>query len=53
MKSALKVIIPGIVLGWVFVMNGLWINFIVCALILFAAGIVAWTFEQYDHHHTP
>ena len=54
MKSPTRtVIILGIVLGLAFLLNGLWINFVVCALVLFATGIVAWTLDQYDHHHTP
>jgi 4-amino-4-deoxy-L-arabinose transferase-like glycosyltransferase len=53
MKSTRTVIILGIVLGLAFLFNGLWINFVFCALVLFATGMVAWTLDQYDHHHTP
>jgi len=53
MNSTRTVIILGVLLGLAYLLNGLWINFVVCLLVLFAAGMVAWTLDQYDHHHTP
>jgi len=51
MKTHTKVLITGLVFGLLFVLSGLRADLAACGLVLFAIGMVAWTYEQYDHHH--
>lgn len=51
MKTIPTVLITGFVTGLLLLMGGLRADLVVCALILFAIGIVAWTIQQYRHHH--
>jgi hypothetical protein len=38
------------VFGLLFLLSGLRVELAVYGLVLFALGIVAWTYKQYDHH---
>ncbi len=54
MKTPLTAVIAGGLLWLLSLMFGRQVDLAFCAIVLFATGIVAWTFEQYgqhDHHH--
>ena len=50
MKTLPKVLFTGFVFGLLIVLSGLRAELAVFALVLFGMGLVAWTYEQYNHH---
>jgi len=51
MKTPLTVIITGVSLALGLMLVGRQIDVALCAVVLLGTGLVAWTVEQYDHHH--
>lgn len=50
MKTPLVAVIAGGLLWLLYVFFGRQIDVAFCAIILFGTGLIAWTFEQYEHH---
>jgi hypothetical protein len=51
MKTLPQVLITGFVCGLLIVLSGLRADLAAYALVLFAVGMIVWTYDQYDHHH--